>query len=734
MIKEYIARMKESHAHAIEMKEKDIQRYRKTHIDHEKKFKQLGDKYQYTKNELAKTKSELEDEKQRSTAREQEAFESRSQLSTLQEELAAAIEKIKLGEQERDAFKAAAKSEEVLRIAAEGRIPLPKPTEEDDEFRSPKKVSAPLPKVEIVSSEASEEEIELLKDQLERERHRAEAAFDLVDFLTLECQFRCCSCRHGGKTEITYAHEAMAILTEPVHNAPASSLSADMMEDVEMGGVNHDDAMEVDPSTAAESYENRTSTIFVPSEGIFRTVPSRSSQQPQQAPPPTKHRYSTEQMPPPPFTYPRDVNRSSISSRGRQSPAHNNRFKARTPSAEPPAYANNNLLPGDASILSLVSPATSAAPSPKDNQLRATSRQRNEQRYAETQNHSNCRRELGGTEVNGGQQQEGQDQQLPDNNVISQHSSQHSQPLQFQWRAEDLRERPADLDAGRFEYREKDKSMGQESRTQKFEIEHRAYGREERDALKPPPFDHHLHRRNGPVNEDAVDVEMGDAPVMQQREQISMAPPPFTHHIHRPEEDVRHAPEQEDQPVRREAVWGERIRPIRPPLVPKRASPSVEAQVSQQHSQHSQHQKKENEHRERERNFRTISTTTKIAIKNEEDDEDRPPLSAISHHSGAEFGLQRSGSTLSSASEPTLPTGNLPVSREEALAMIRERRGRARSLHQGDAPKEDGRNKSRPPTRQEAPKTPKREISQGPVKSTSQRNARSVSRGRLHGL
>ena len=108
--------MKESHAHAIDTKEKDIQRYRKTHIDHEKKFKQLGDKYQYTKNELLKTKSELDEEKQRSNSREQEAFESRSQLCTIQEELATAIEKIKLAEQERDAFKAAAKSEEVLRI------------------------------------------------------------------------------------------------------------------------------------------------------------------------------------------------------------------------------------------------------------------------------------------------------------------------------------------------------------------------------------------------------------------------------------------------------------------------------------------------------------------------------------------------------------------------------------------------------------------------------------------
>ena len=724
--------MKESHAHAIETKEKDIQRYRKTHIDHEKKFKQLGDKYQYTKNELAKTKSELDEEKQRSTAREQEAFESRSQLSTLQEELAAAIEKIKLGEQERDAFKAAAKSEEVLRIAAEGRIPLPKPTEEDDEFRSPKKVSAPLPKVEIVSSEASEEEIELLKDQLERERYRAEAAFDLVDFLTLECQFRCCSCRRGDKAEITFAQGAMPILTKPVNNAPAPSLNPDMMEDVEMGGVDHDDAMEVDTITVAESYPNGTSTIFVPSEGIFRTVPSRSLQ-PQQAPPPAKHRYSTEQMPPPPHINPRDVNRSSISSRGRQSP-HNNRFQARTPSAEPPAYANNNLLPGDASIFSLVNPATSAAPSPKDNQFRAPSLQQNEQKYGEIQNQSDFRRELGGREVNGGQQQQGQGQQLPDNNVIPQHSSQHPPPQQFQCGTEDLRERPADLDAGRFEYREKDKSMGQESRTQKFEIEHRAYGREERDAIKPP-FDHHLHHQNEPVNEeDAMDVEMGDATVTQQTGKISMAPPPFTHHTHRPEESIRHGLEQQYQPVRSEPVRAERIRPMGPPPVPKRASPAFEAQESQHHSQHSQHQNREREHTERAHNFRTISTTTKIAIKNEEDDDAMTPLSAISHHSGAGFGLQRCGSTLSSASEPTLPTGNLPVSREEALAMIRERRGRARSFHQGDAPKEDGRNKSRPPTRREAPKTPRRDISQGTVKSTSQRNARSVSRGRLHCL
>ena len=66
-------------------------------------------------------------------------------------------ENIKLVEQERDALRMIAKNEEIARIAAEGRIPLPV-AKEDDEFASPKKERKSLDPVLVTSSAAAEED------------------------------------------------------------------------------------------------------------------------------------------------------------------------------------------------------------------------------------------------------------------------------------------------------------------------------------------------------------------------------------------------------------------------------------------------------------------------------------------------------------------------------------------------------------------------------------------------
>lgn len=104
--------------------------------------------------QLRKSQSDVDDEKERSNKREQEAFEARYQLVGLQEEFAAMVEKMKLVEQERDALRTIAKNEEVARIAAEGQLPLPK-LSEDDEFASPRKATAPLRRISVMSSLAS---------------------------------------------------------------------------------------------------------------------------------------------------------------------------------------------------------------------------------------------------------------------------------------------------------------------------------------------------------------------------------------------------------------------------------------------------------------------------------------------------------------------------------------------------------------------------------------------------
>lgn len=139
--------------------------------------------------------------------REQEAFEARYQIVGVQEQLDNALARIKVVEQERDAFKTAAKNEEVARIAAEGRIPLPQAQNPNDEFASPPKKSQKKRKIssrpdpryslstmEIESSVATELEIEELNDRVQWEKQRADRAAERIEFLEAECQMKCCPC------------------------------------------------------------------------------------------------------------------------------------------------------------------------------------------------------------------------------------------------------------------------------------------------------------------------------------------------------------------------------------------------------------------------------------------------------------------------------------------------------------------------------------------------------------
>jgi hypothetical protein len=213
-------------------------------------------------------------------------------------------EKIKLVEQERDALRTIAKNEEVARIAAEGQLPLPS-SSPDDEFASPRKASAPLRVVSVTSSKSSEDEIQQLKQALEWEMQRAERAYDQIDFMQIECQFNCCSCKISGHGGPTIKHSSPK-LTKSRSTALNESSRADASS-----------FMDEPFADAVESFEAPTpqpQTIFVPSEGIFRTI----------APAPVEESPWIS-----PAKQPQPVEKSSIPYRGS--------IHGRTPSCEPPA-------------------------------------------------------------------------------------------------------------------------------------------------------------------------------------------------------------------------------------------------------------------------------------------------------------------------------------------------------------------------------------------------------------
>ncbi|KAJ4155227.1 hypothetical protein LMH87_000483 [Akanthomyces muscarius] len=198
-------RAKETHAHTQALWEKEIRRARKENFKSQSTIVKLQEELK-TARTAAKINEEcLQREKERSQTREQEAFTARYQIVGVQEQLDKALERVKVVEQERDAYKTAAKNEEVARIAAEGRLPLPI-GDETGEFSSPNNVQKKrkrdsakdggrlsLSAMDLVGSAATEIEIEELALQVAWEKHRAERAQEMVEFLQAECRMHSCA-------------------------------------------------------------------------------------------------------------------------------------------------------------------------------------------------------------------------------------------------------------------------------------------------------------------------------------------------------------------------------------------------------------------------------------------------------------------------------------------------------------------------------------------------------------
>ncbi|RFN43481.1 chromosome segregation protein smc [Fusarium flagelliforme] len=314
---ENYGRAKETHAHTQALWEKEIRRARKETFKTQSSIVKLQEELKSARTNAKMIDENLKREKARSKVREQEAFEARYQIVGVQEQLDQALERIKLVEQERDAFKTAAKNEEVARIAAEGRIPLP-PQEADDEFASPQKERKTASKeprmslsaMDILSSEASEAEIEELATQLQWERQRADRAHEMIEFLQAECHLGCCACSKSNRRTSVEAprkkRRSSIGLEGP--NDKLIKLDSKTME-AEKRAVSTPRIEEPQPEVHAESQprfkaqpeiqaqpepqqhleepprmlprtrkEPRRSTIFCPKEGIFRTVSEQEAE------------------------------------------------------------------------------------------------------------------------------------------------------------------------------------------------------------------------------------------------------------------------------------------------------------------------------------------------------------------------------------------------------------------------------------------------------------------------
>ncbi|PNY29956.1 Uncharacterized protein TCAP_00117 [Tolypocladium capitatum] len=339
-VMENYGRAKETYAHTQALWEKEIRRARKENFKTQSTIVKIQEDLKSARSAVRILEESLEREKDRSRAREQEAFTARYQIVGVQEQLDQALERIKVVEQERDAFKTAVKNEEVARIAAEGRLPLPKSEDPADEFASPKKKSTincgagedsrvSLSTMDIVSSAASEIEIEELTRQVLWERQRADRAQDMVEFLQAECEMHCCPCSKSKKPR--------ASLSLPQKRRRESAESPEPPEATPEEEAPHSPQGIPSPPKIEEPQpegrrvkskkEPRRSTIFCPREGIFRTVSEQEAEAMETER--EQEARAEEEAPREPDTeppVPMDVEPDP-------------RMYARTPSVDPPAFA-----------------------------------------------------------------------------------------------------------------------------------------------------------------------------------------------------------------------------------------------------------------------------------------------------------------------------------------------------------------------------------------------------------
>ncbi|KAH8175569.1 PAP2 superfamily protein [Sarocladium implicatum] len=365
-VMENYGRAKETHAHTQALWEKEIRRARKENFKSQSTTVKLQEELKSCRTKVKSVQDALDSEKERSHVREQEAFTARYQIVGVQQELEQALERIKVIEQERDAYKTAAQNEEVARIAAEGRIPLPKNEDPEDEFASPKKITkrrvsgmrlaknsrVSLSAVEILSSEASEMEIEDLRFQVQAERSRAERAEEMVDFLQAECQMHCCPCSKNKSSVSSSSREGIEEHHESVivHPPPVDRMHVDVEEAEAEPEEDRSNTPEPAPRSLPKleepdvelllprsKKEPRRSTIFCPKEGIFRTVSEQEAEALQ------AHLQEMEETQPEEYDdmQVEEVEVVDIDEVEEEEADHEPepRFYARTPSVEPPAFA-----------------------------------------------------------------------------------------------------------------------------------------------------------------------------------------------------------------------------------------------------------------------------------------------------------------------------------------------------------------------------------------------------------
>ena len=237
-------------------------------------------------------REEVEVQRRKVDGREQEVFAAQYQNVGLQEELDKLGHQLKAIEEERDALRTSLKQEEVARIAAEGKIPLPV-SQEPDEFSSPKKKQVKqdfLKDNDDPTTMDDSEKLTVLRAAYKREHRRRQDADDHIHFMKMECQFRCCPCRLAENKGKAFVHDKSA-----VEGIAATAGEAEQTLQEETESTLHVGVVGMENSPPAQEMSPR-STTPTPDQ-LSKTLPSEQLKSPSTASTPRFNKTSVPATP-----------------------------------------------------------------------------------------------------------------------------------------------------------------------------------------------------------------------------------------------------------------------------------------------------------------------------------------------------------------------------------------------------------------------------------------------------
>ncbi|MCJ1475582.1 hypothetical protein MMC13_004245 [Lambiella insularis] len=293
-VMEEMQRLKENQAHSQTLYEKEVRRARKEAFKSSSALVKLQEELKTTRNKYTLVREDVEIQRRKVENREQEAFAAKYELVGIQEELEEAKQRLKITEEERDALKTSLKEEEVARVAAEGKIPLPS-SSGSDEFSSPRKSRResgkenmdPFVFEDATEAVQGEDDLSQLKVELEREKRWRLRAVELIDFMKAECQFSRCSCRIAARQGNTCIHgDGEAILETAVESHYAKSHAL-----LDILSTPKQSSPKVAPSTGYQEEDDADSEPlieFSPTTGTFRTLHFPVRDTPSELPTPSR--------------------------------------------------------------------------------------------------------------------------------------------------------------------------------------------------------------------------------------------------------------------------------------------------------------------------------------------------------------------------------------------------------------------------------------------------------------